>query len=206
MYPNRTRFARWRIALGASAALGLVALACEVPSPEMLAPNGKTEAAQRLYGKVEAATGSGGIFDLRKTVALYFPAIARGEGGPSILFVVKSAEGSVVLTETQPARDLTRTPAREKPGPGSSATRRVGELHDVTIPAGEPRVKIRQKGAFAIPTGVGVLQPDDIATIDVSKHAAGTVAPNAVSIISIVLKPGAAVPLMARSRNGVTGQ
>ena len=46
----------------------------------------------------------------------------------------------------------------------------------------------------SLPGGVGALQPNDIATIDVSKHAPGSLAPNAVSIVTIVLKPGAAVP------------
>jgi len=51
--------------------------------------------------------------------------------------------------------------------------------------------------ARQLPSGVGAIQPDDIASIDITKHAAGAVAPNAVSIISIVLKPGAKVPLVA---------
>jgi polyisoprenoid-binding protein YceI len=50
-----------------------------------------------------------------------------------------------------------------------------------------------------LPSGVGAIQPDDIASIDITKHAAGVVAPNAVSIISIVLKPGAKVPLVAHN-------
>ena len=45
-----------------------------------------------------------------------------------------------------------------------------------------------------VPAGINALRPDDINTIDVSKHAAGTVAPNAVSIVTITLKPGAPVP------------
>jgi beta-lactamase regulating signal transducer with metallopeptidase domain len=236
MYPNRLRFARWRIALGATAALGLVIAACEMPSPEILAPTGKNEASQRLYGKIEAMKGPDGILDLRKTVARHFPAIARGEGGPSILFVVRSAAGEIVLTEVQPASDLARTPMRQdgereaRPEPSqpahdavglamrvrampaevvklrayhgepSESTPRMGEPHEATVPPhGAERVKIRQNFAFAIPSGVGALEPDDIATIDVSKHAAGTLAPNAVSVISIVLKEGAAVPLMVRA-------
>ena len=42
--------------------------------------------------------------------------------------------------------------------------------------------------------GVGALQPNDIATIAVSKHAPGSLAPIAVSAVTIVLKPGAGVP------------
>jgi hypothetical protein len=56
--------------------------------------------------------------------------------------------------------------------------------------------KVRRQGSAAmLPGGVGTLRPDDIATVDITKHAAGAVAPNAVSVITIVLKPGARVPL-----------
>jgi hypothetical protein len=56
-------------------------------------------------------------------------------------------------------------------------------------------LKTRSNGAgVELPVGVGALRPEDIATIDVSKHAAGTVAPKPVSVIVIVLKKGAAVP------------
>ena len=50
------------------------------------------------------------------------------------------------------------------------------------------------RGGLAIPTGIGALGADEIATVDVSKHAAGVLAPNPVSIVTIVLKPGAKVP------------
>lgn len=56
-------------------------------------------------------------------------------------------------------------------------------------------LKVRSaRGELALPTGVGSLRSDDIATVDVSKHAAGVLAPKPVSIVTIVLKPGAKVP------------
>ena len=36
----------------------------------------------------------------------YFPTVARGEGGPAFLFVVKSATGAVVLTAVKPASEV----------------------------------------------------------------------------------------------------
>ena len=234
MNPTRTRFARWRIALGTGAALGLIILACDMPSPEILAPNGKDEASKRLYGKLETVVASDGVVGLRKTVARYFPVVARGEGEASILFLVKSDKGDVVLTEAQPASDFARMPMRrdasaprpEPSDPAGEAAELEMKVRDIPVEmvklrayegearalhtkiAGNefeervkvlPPMKLRQSQALLVlPTGVGALKPDDIASIDVSKHAAGTVAPKAVSIISIVLKPGAVVPLTER--------
>jgi len=178
MQPARSRFPRTRVALGAAAACVVVLLACEMPTPEMLAPDGKEVGTQRLYGKV-TATGERRAEDPRETVARYFPEIARGEGEPSILFVVKSAAGGVVLTKTQPAA-FARTPAPR----GKVA---------VPTTTGLRKVQLRESGT-SIPTGIGALRPEAIATVDVTKHAAGSVAPKAVSIITIVLKPGAKIP------------
>ena len=62
----------------------------------------------------------------------------------------------------------------------------------------EFRTKRRMPGPIPLPSGVGALRPDDIESVDITKHAAGAVAPNAISIISIVLKPGALVLLKAQ--------
>ena len=178
MQPARSRFPRTRVALGAAAACVVVLLACEMPTPEMLAPDGKEAATQRLYGKV-GATGELRAADPRETIARYFPEIARGDGEPSILFIVKSAAGGVVLTKTQPAA-FARMPAPR----GDVAIRTTTGLR---------KVRVRESDR-PIPTGVAALRPEDIATVDVTKHAAGSVAPKAVSIITIVLKPGAKIP------------
>jgi beta-lactamase regulating signal transducer with metallopeptidase domain len=178
MQPERSRFPRTRVALGAAAACVVVLLACEIPTPEMLAPDGKDAAMQRLYGKVTAA-GERRADDPRETVARYFPDIARGEGEPSILFVVKSAAGGVVLTKTQPAAFA------RMPGPRGDVAERTS--------TGLPKVRLRQSDT-STPTGIGALRPEDIAAVDVTKHAAGSVAPKAVSIITIVLNPGAKIP------------
>ena len=178
MQPERSRFPRTRVALGAAAACAVVLLACEMPTPEMLAPDGKDAATQRVYGKITAA-GERRAEDPRETVARYFPEIARGDGEPSILFVVKSAAGGVVLTKSQPAA-FARTP-----GPRANVAQRTSP--------GRPKVRLRESDT-SIPTGIGALRPEDIATVDVTKHAAGSVAPKAVSIITIVLNPGAKIP------------
>jgi hypothetical protein len=64
----------------------------------------------------------------------------------------------------------------------------VSELSNRTL-----RFRTRQP-YVGIPEGVGALRGDDIVSVDVTKHAPGSVAPNAVSIITIVLKPNAVVP------------
>jgi hypothetical protein len=216
MHPRRPRFVRARVTLGVAAALALVVLACDMPSPEAVAPDGKNQATKRLYGDVQLLSGPAP--DAKGLVSRYFPEVARGDGGPSILFVVKSATGAVVLTESKAAepfktqRDaLTEEDkmARREANAARHASERAGgatkdaELHmDEVRVAGsaEPKVimlKARAAREASLPAGVGALQPNDIATVDVSKHAAGVLAPNAVSIVTIVLKPRAAVPTPA---------
>jgi hypothetical protein len=60
-------------------------------------------------------------------------------------------------------------------------------------------LKVPSAARGSLPGGLGALEPNDIATVDVSKHADGTVAPKAVSIVTITLKPGAKMP-SARTR------
>ena len=218
MHPHRPRFVGARITLGVAAALAVVALACDLPSPEVVAPDGTNQATKRLYGEVESVVGPAP--DAKVLVSRYFPAVARGEGGPTILFIVKSATGGVVLTEAKPASEVGQfkrpsgaptgedksvvreaEAARAGPEPVGAATRtelRIAEIR----PAGSAEQKVVMlKTASArppsFPAGVGALQPNDVATVDVSKHAPGTLAPNAVSIVTIVLKQGAAVPAAA---------
>jgi len=219
MHPHRPRFVGARITLGVAAALDVVALACDMPSPEVVATDGTNQATKRLYGEVQSVVGPAP--DAKVLVSRYFPAVARGEGGPTILFIVKSATDGVVLTEAKPASEVGQfkrpsgaptgedksvvreaEAARAGPEPVGAATTRT-ELRIAEIrPAGsaEQRVVILKTPSArppSFPAGVGALQPNDIATVDVSKHAPGTLAPNAVSIVTIVLKPGAAVPAAA---------
>ena len=202
MNPQRLRFPRSRFALGAVMAAGMVVVACEMPSPEMLAPDGKDVRTTRLLGKIETDEKVAGPAALRKLVVEKFAAVARGEGGPSILFVVKSEKGNVVMTESQPAENA-RTPLRReerdvqlKEKLRAEATAQANGPTSLRIaqrPAGNAMFKVRSD-RMLLPTGIGALRPEDIASVDISKHAAGVVAPNAVSIITIVLKPGAKVP------------
>ena len=163
MHPSRSRFAAARRALGAAVAAALTLVACDVPSPLAIVANTNVEAGKRFATGLNqaAATGSDAV---RTTVARYFPAIAQGKGGPSILFVTKSAAGEVVRTDVEPARNAV---GAKRPGPSV----------------------------------LSALRPDDIAAVEISKHRAGTVAPNAVSLITVTLKPGAVVaPAEQRER------
>lgn len=224
MRPDRRRFPRARLALGVTAALVVAILACDMPSPEALAPDGTNQSSKRVYGQLSEKIQAAG--ELRATegralVARYFPAIARGDGGPSILFIVRSSTGDVVLTESQPLTEFTRTPVTQLPGASAAPTERalraraeaerarsrmtmaerptelrVAEVPRTARPSGV-LFKTPSNTRAALPAGVGALVPNDIAAIDVSKHAAGVLSPNAVSLITIVLKPGAAVPPVA---------
>ena len=221
MNSNRPRFARTRLALGLATALAIGAFACDMPSPEALAPDGKNQVTKRLYGELPAKMQT--ILDQRGAataamVAKYFPAVSRGEGGPSILFVVRSATGDLVLTEAQPVNSIARSSepaADETPAPEVAARERaiVGKMRErVALPStGTPELRMnvltrrmqpRTAFGFKVPTasggwvpaGIGAVRPDDIDSIEISKHAAGAISPNAVSLITITLKPGAVVP------------
>ena len=219
MQSHRPRFVGARVTLGIAAAVGLAVLACDMPSPEAVAPDGKNQATKRLYGDVQSAVGPAP--DAKALVSRYFPAVARGEGGPAILFVVKSATGTVVLTEAKaaseagPFKRTSEIPTAEdkiaarEASAARQASERVGaampgtELRAAEIrPAGSAEskvvmLKVRSPQQALLPSGVAALPPNDIATVDVSKHAAGVLAPNAVSIVTIVLRPSAAVPTAA---------
>jgi beta-lactamase regulating signal transducer with metallopeptidase domain len=213
MHPRRPRFVPARVTLGFAAALALVVLACDMPSPEAVAPDGKNQATKRLYGDVQLVAAP--TPDAKGFVSEYFPAVARGEGGPTILFVVKSATGAVVLTEAKRAGEggqfktqLDRPSEERNVTPHEAGAARQDLVRTDSVAGTELRVAGVRRGAAeqnlvmfkvraaqqGLPVGVSALQPNDIATVDVSKHAAGTLAPNAVSIVTIVLKPGAAVP------------
>ena len=47
MQPVRPRFGRTRFTLGTAVALAVVVLACDMPSPEVVAPDGKNQATKR---------------------------------------------------------------------------------------------------------------------------------------------------------------
>ena len=59
MYPSRSRFAVARLALGAAVAAGVALVACDVPSPGALAPDGTNQASTRRYDDVATATANG---------------------------------------------------------------------------------------------------------------------------------------------------
>jgi beta-lactamase regulating signal transducer with metallopeptidase domain len=228
MHPQRPRFPRARLAIGAATAIAVTVLACEAPSPEALAPDGKDVKAKRLFGEMTTLATQNlraeqTAAEVHGIVTQYFPSIARGEGGPSILYLVRSSDGKIVLTQSQGAA-LARTlpPGGEDtvgfrtraPGSGETVkpTRTIGfAIRPARAPTAaqdaqaggspnEVRFKTRRPGSALLPSGVGALLPDDIATVDITKHAAGAVAPNAISVITIVLKPGARVPTMTQAR------
>ena len=198
MHPAPIRFARSRILLGATASVALIALACDMPTPEMLAPDGKNAAPKRLYGQVAPTETVRGPDDTKRLVARYFPDVARGGGEPAIMFIVRSSTGEVVLTGTQPVSALARTRAGKNSVARTGSALQAGGRMRLMQGSNALRPTNREAGArTALPTGIGAINPDDIASVDVVKHAAGTVAPNATSLITIVLKPGASVPASA---------
>lgn len=213
MYPTRSRFTRTRVALGAAVAVAAVIIACDMPSPEAVAPDGTNQATKRLYGQV-AAKNEPSTTDTRAFVQQYFPAVARGSVEPMILFVVKSAAGQVLFTESKPATELRRlrtaAPSRGAETLDAVRERRATETARAESPMSTGRLRLRerpgQKESERVtldhatrPGEVGhslinSLAPEAINTVDVLKRAAGTVAPNAISIITITLKPGAVLP------------
>ena len=216
MHPARVRYPRARMALGTVVALAAMVVACEMPSPEMLAPDGKDAASARVYGNGTRSAALGQD-ELRQIVAERFPKVARGEGGPRILFVVRTADGKIALSESQVADEFIRMPART-PASGASVERRDSataepraqtrapgtvrgrEIRLAATPedsraTGSVRIKKGAPGSnMALPSPIAALRPNEIETVEVSKHAAGKLAPQPVSVILISLKPGAVVP------------
>jgi hypothetical protein len=56
------------------------------------------------------------------------------------------------------------------------------------------RRKARSGSASEVPAAIGGIRPADIASVEVTKLAAGRLGPDPVSLIVIALKPGARVP------------
>ena len=51
-----------------------------------------------------------------------------------------------------------------------------------------------------VPINFGALRPDDIASIEITKFAAGRIGPDPVSLIMVSLKPGVRMPLREGAR------
>ena len=175
MHPRPVRYVKSKAALGAAASLAVVVLACDMPTPEMLAPAGAIASTIRVAGKAETTVSLTGVENIRRAVANFFPAVARGEGEDAVLFVVRSSTGEILLTETQAASAMprSRAPRSDTVAGGRRTARNAGST---------------------LPGRVGVIAPDEISGIEVSKHAAGVVAPKVVSLIVITMKPGAVIP------------
>jgi len=104
---------------------------------------------------------------------------------------VLTAAGKVELQTPKTAE-----PSRDRVAFATTGTElRMAQVSPPAAPQkGVVLFKVRSATQPGVPFGIGALAPNDIATVDVSKHAAGTAAPNAVSIVTITLKPGATVP------------
>lgn len=212
MHPRSSRYPRASAAGSALAMALLVALACETPSPEAIAPDGRDVGPTRLYGKVSATAGAPTL-DLRAAVNRYFPDVARGEGGPMILVIVQDTSGAVVMTDRAPAVgllkerreanaghrvmieadtiQLRRTAPRERQAVRASAAPRM------KVRSAAPAGRVAMRGAPVSPV-LAALRPDEIASVEVVKHSAGKIAPNAMSVILITMKPGAHIPAGAQ--------
>lgn len=212
MQPARGRFAGMRLTLGAAVACAALVAACEMPTPEMLAPDGKNHVSQVLYGETSqrfAATKDGSAAIVKQ----YFPDVARGDGGPALLFVVRSSTGEVVMAEKQSAvrarvprststvgiapRQPNESDRPETSGLAFRARPRAPRPAETAAPREAFRVRT-DAGGPTLPVQISTLDPNSIATVDVVKHAAGIAAPVPVSVVTIVLKPDATLPSLAK--------
>lgn len=182
MQSHRPRRPLVQASLAAAVAALLVVVACEAPSPRLLAPDGQDHATRRVMGSATVAQLEPD--SVSALVSRYFPQVVRGETGPSVLFIVRDAKGAIVRTSRADAPEPLRT-AMATPGTATEREKQSFERTPMKIasdarPAGATRSKL--------PADMADLSPDDIATVDIVKHRAGTFGPSAVSVVMIVLK------------------
>lgn len=160
-------------AFGAVAALA-VAAACEAPRPGRINP---VASEQVLADDAAPRTSLTGRAEARALVEEHFPAVlTEGTGGRKTLMFVMDTEGRVL-----------RTAAANEPGPERQAADAALRREDLSPGVG--RVVIRGMAERVPATGLEV-DTDDIDRMEVSKHEAGRLGPDAVSVIVVQLKPG----------------
>jgi hypothetical protein len=183
MQTRRPRFPRVHAALCATAAVALIMVACEAPTPEMLAPDGTDKAEVRVYGSATGNVADRSDRGMRELVERRFPEVLAGRVGPSMLIFVSDSAGTVLASERQaaPPNVEARQPAAEAPG---------------ATAAPEPSRRRRSaRAAFDSSSLLNRLHSEMVQTVDVSKYKGGTFGPDPVSIIWITLKPGNALPV-----------
>jgi hypothetical protein len=177
MQPTRIRRPVLQASLAAAAAALLIVAACEAPSPKVLAPDGQDHDAVRLMGKTSLARV---VPDsVASLVAKYFPEAKRGFGKPSMLFIVRDAQGRVLRTTRADAPEQVRDMIKDD-RPLTADRVRTMETTPMKI--------VSDKAPAGAPAALSDIRPDRIATVDVTKHAAGVFGPDAVSVIVVTLK------------------
>ncbi|MEP6689878.1 MAG: M56 family metallopeptidase [Gemmatimonadaceae bacterium] len=182
----------------------LVAVACEAPRPDPLAPQqGRTSEAPILALKQSAETDEAGV---RVMVSEHFPEVLRGDTNPRPMIFILNSERTVLAT----ARGASVANSRYRTLPDSIRYKRMSNQSagdssgTYTVRLREEQLdKRRDEAAASLPrksAGVvagevdplnGLINPSDIQSVDVRKFRAGTLSTVAAAAIVVVLKPGA---------------
>jgi hypothetical protein len=184
MYAHRPRLAVVRAITSSTIALSLVVLACEMPTPEMLAPDGKDQEVKVLYGEKAQETERVQMTEesLRALMAKHHPDVLEREVGPTTMVFILDDDQSLVSTGRVSERRLEDRTRQLSKAMSALPRKRLSADESVNAEP-NPMQQLMQE-----------IPKSDIASVEVVKRAAMRLGPNAISVIWITLKPGAKLP------------
>jgi hypothetical protein len=147
-------------------AAALVAAACETPGPMQVAP----ASAERVYTAPDAADHGPSRVNPRELIARYYPdVLTKGAGGGATITFIVSPDGEVASHTLEP---------RE-------------EVQELTATDGTVRGSVRVPFRVRPMTAGANLDPDDIASVEVFRFAAGQMGPDPVGVVWVRMgEPG----------------
>ncbi|MDQ6831218.1 MAG: M56 family metallopeptidase [Gemmatimonadota bacterium] len=193
----------------AAAVVAIVAVACETPHPDPVAPQqGRTSGtvSQMSYSPTQRRGDPALEARIRTMILQHFPEVAKGDTSHRPMMFVMNSASTVIATArgAAVAGAMYKTMLRQTPNgdhnviaenKAAPAERRAFErprenagqvlLQRTPGPAGSGE-----------PTPFSNLDPTTIDNVEVLKFPAGKMGPDAVAVILITLKPGALLPGM----------
>jgi hypothetical protein len=166
MTSRRPRHAAVRALAVAALGAGLAIAACEAPHPTGLRPASRVPVTEIRTASPAQKVAGVDLARLKQTIDDRLPAVARGTGSAQLVYIIEDASGQIV-----------KSAAADAPAPQPMVSRSEATLREKTVLDG----------------ALGAIDANTIATVDVFKLGAGTVAPDSTNVVWIRLKaPGEA--------------